>query len=562
MNVLRHNKRSVRELLVGDTVSIGRKEYRVQQIASGGMGIVLLLESEPLSESTAFSVHGMRVAVKSVLPEFLDERHRELFRRELTIWAGFRHPNVVAVNEILDAGQDGWVAAMPCCGGSLRDALRSSPKMSIEQATMILCDVVKGLSYAQSDGGVLHLDVKPENVLYMPDLNRMLRYPHGDLRQQRFMISDWGIASIKQRELDTLTSKECSPEVRARTFNNMGTILYMAPERFIEGYRSSVASDMFSLGMMYLEMLTGMLPFRADEDPVEVLVSHAYYMHAIELLKLTEVPATLWPLPLMLLCPDLKERPSSYEDLIGIIWTSYNLANDTFTPDAELQDPFDPPPAEGSAEEEFEKFTGLPLFRRTFLRHVLKESVEKQTANLRAVGREGEAKEVLENYITLLFEEWENEADNPYLLAAVANAAITLNVLERGRALLESAIVRAQSASIPMDLTLVYFHLGRIHHYLRQDTNDELWCYEMAIQSEAPASCRYPASSLHKARAYHFAYSEAAVNGKKKHEQWYKRRARELAPEVHWDNPEDFTRFMVAVRDSEDQQIKAEQPVL
>jgi hypothetical protein len=87
MNALRHNKRSVRELLVGDTVSIGRKEYRIQRIASGGMGIVLLLESEPLSESTAFSVHGMRVAVKSVLPEFLDERHRELFRRELTIWA-------------------------------------------------------------------------------------------------------------------------------------------------------------------------------------------------------------------------------------------------------------------------------------------------------------------------------------------------------------------------------------------------------------------------------------------------------------------------------------------
>jgi len=192
----------------------------------------------------------------------------------------------------------------------------------------------------------------------------------------------------------------------------------------------------------------------------------------------------------------------------------------------------------------------------------MKEGVEKQAANLRAVGRGLEAKNIMDSYLIELFEEWEKEPDNPAYLGSLADAAISMENLEYGRALLESAISRAHADLIPIDLTNVYWNLGRIHHYLRRDTSDELWCYEMAIQSQAPNNCRYPASLLQKTRAYFFAYSEAAVNGKRKHQAWYKKRLRELAPEVHWDNPEDFTRFMVAVRDWEDQQIKAEQPVL
>jgi serine/threonine protein kinase len=561
VNVLRHNKCSIRELTTGGDVWVGKKQYRVEQIAQGGMGAVLLLELKHDPEPAAFSLHGARVAVKSVLPQFFDEGGCELFHRELTIWAGFGDPNVVHLDEILEAGPDGWVAAMRWCEGSLRAALRSSGKMSVERATMILCDVVKGLSYAQREGGVLHLDVKPENVLYMPDINRMLRYPQGDLRQHRFMVSDWGLASVKQRQLDTLASKECSPEMRARTFNNMGTILYMAPERFIEGYRSSVASDLFSLGMMYLEMLTGVLPFHADEDPVDVLLSHAYFGRATDLLMKSKILCSseteakmMFPLVAGLLMPDPKSRPNSYDELLSMLWTMYKLGTNTFSIEAVPQDPFDPPAAPGSSEEEFEKFTELPLFRRTYLRDVLKEGVEKQAANLRAVGRETEAKEVLENYISLLFREWENEPDDPRFLATVANAAIALGSLDHGRALLESAISRVQSDAIPIDLTHVYFHLGRIHHYLRRDIGDELWCYEMAIQSEAPTMCRYPATLAHKARAYIFARNEAAVKGKPKHEKWYRKRVQQLAPNVDWQNLEDVTRFLASVRDSEEQE--------
>jgi tetratricopeptide (TPR) repeat protein len=211
-----------------------------------------------------------------------------------------------------------------------------------------------------------------------------------------------------------------------------------------------------------------------------------------------------------------------------------------------------------TAEEELEKFTELPLHRRFYLQSVLKEFVVKQSENLRSVGRGVEAKELLENYITLLFEEWEKEPDNPRHLASVANVAIELGSLEYAQRLLQSAISRAQSDSIPIDLAVVYFHLGRIHHYLRRDTSDELWCYEMAIQSQAPNNCRYPASLPQKIRAYFFAYGEAAVKGKRKHEKWYKKRAQELAPDVDWEKSEDITRFLLAVSDSEKQQVETE----
>jgi hypothetical protein len=188
----------------------------------------------------------------------------------------------------------------------------------------------------------------------------------------------------------------------------------------------------------------------------------------------------------------------------------------------------------------------------------LEEYVQRQVANLRAVGRASEAKNLTDSYLIELFEEWEKESDNPEYLGSLANAAITLENLEYGRELLESAISRANADLIPIDLTSVYWHLGRVHHYLRRATGDELWCYEMAIQAQAPNSYRYPANLLQKVRAYFFAYSEAAVKGKRKHEAWYKKRLCELKPDVRWDELDDVTRFLKTVSDFEKRETDRE----
>lgn len=545
MRVFKHNMTSLGELHADDAVQIGRTNYRVGGVAHGGMGIVLLLERNAEQPQTDFGVHSLRIAVKSVLPERIGQENIALFRRELTVWAGLRHPNIVGLNEILDAGTDGWVAAMSWCEGSLRDRLPPTHKMPVEHATMILLDLVEGLAYAQQKDGVVHLDVKPENVLYMGDIKRLLQYAEGDVRRYRFMLSDWGIASIKQRELDAIATLPRNAELSLRTFNNMGTILYMAPERFIDAYRSSIASDIYSLGMVYLEMLTGALPFDAGIHPIESLLSHTYLRHAVRLLEDASVAPTIQFLILRMLSPDPAQRPESYDDLKLFVSACYRLGNRTFSADDVLKGPFDHTESGNAALEELARWEALPEVE-TALSSAKKDYAKQLTANLRAVGRGVEADEIVANYLDELFARWEEEPENPYHLTSIANTAITLQGLDAGRKLLEAAIAKTLEQSIPVDLTLAYWNLGRIHHYLRRQDSDELWCYERAVESEPPANCRFPTDCLEKARAHFFAFSEAGVLGKRKHQRWHRRRMQELAPHVNWECPEEVIKFLSA----------------
>jgi hypothetical protein len=68
----------------------------------------------------------------------------------------------------------------------------------------------------------------------------------------------------------------------------------------------------------------------------------------------------------------------------------------------------------------------------------------------------------------------------------------------------------------------------------------------MAVASVSPANCRFPADCLQKARAHFFAFTEAAVLGKRKHERWHRRRMQELAPLVDWESPDEIVKFLSA----------------
>lgn len=224
---------------------VGDMPYTVKKSAGGGMGFVLLLWKNHDKAPLRPSAHGIKLALKTVLPDAVDEEGVALFKRELTVWSAFRHPNIVWLNEILDGGRDGWIAAMDWCIGSLRDILNERKQLPLKEATDILGDVLDGLSYAYDQDQVLHLDLKPENVLYNLDLGRAARDTRDALHTSRFMVSDWGIASIKQPRLNSIAGMPPSSQAAMRTFNNMGTLLYMAPERFCQGFRSSIASDVF-----------------------------------------------------------------------------------------------------------------------------------------------------------------------------------------------------------------------------------------------------------------------------------------------------------------------------
>jgi serine/threonine-protein kinase len=316
MTPFTHSRASISTVRVDDEVLIGEVPYLVRKTVRGGMGLVFLLEQDHKRAAKKLSVHGLRAALKTILPEFINETSRNLFHRELAVWAAFRHPHVVGLNEILDGGNDGWIAAMNCCQGSLRDHINRTKRIPSGEAANITCDILDGLSYAFERDRVLHLDLKPENVLYDWDIGLALRHKKArDSEKWRFMLSDWGIASIKQEQLNRVIGLPHAAQACLETFNNMGTILYMAPERFLRGYQSSLASDIFSLGMIYFEMLIGKLPFSQNCHPVEELLSASYFEMAQICLREEKVSRPVENLILQCISPYPDSRPKSYSEL-------------------------------------------------------------------------------------------------------------------------------------------------------------------------------------------------------------------------------------------------------
>jgi len=320
MTPLLHQRSSFFDLRPKDRVVVGDIPYIVDKQARGGMGCVYLLWQDSENVPPRLRTLGLKLALKAVLPDAADADGIALFRRELTVWSNFRHANIVWLLEVVDGGDAGWVAAMDWCIGSLRDLQRERRRFSLKDSRNIVGAILDGLAYAYTQDKVLHLDLKPENVLYHIDFAGLLNRSHNpnekdSLSQYRFMVSDWGIASIKKPALNRIAGLPPSSQAAQRTFNNMGTLLYMAPERFKEGFSSSIASDVFSLGMIYFELLVGTLPFRQDMPPVQSLVTGQYLRDAERLMNSHSLPKPIKKVIFRMIAYSPGERISNYAEL-------------------------------------------------------------------------------------------------------------------------------------------------------------------------------------------------------------------------------------------------------
>jgi len=267
MREIKHSKDSIYDLMRGDCVEIGTTRYLVERVARGGMGLVYLLRSESFALASSI-IDRQRIALKVPILSDIDESAITSFKRELALWAGFNHPCVLPLDEILIADGDRWVASMEWCHGSLRDIIKQQGRIPVDEACEILLQVISALNYAQKAYGIIHLDIKPENILY---------------RYGGYFISDWGIASLKQNKLNKALWSVCPSSANGRTLNNVGTLAYMAPERFIQGYTSSTVSDVFSLGVTFIELISGSLPFDTQADMLSQLRSGEYLNRAARL---------------------------------------------------------------------------------------------------------------------------------------------------------------------------------------------------------------------------------------------------------------------------------------
>ncbi|MFC1586865.1 protein kinase [Planctomycetota bacterium] len=205
--------------------------YKIlEKLGEGGMGAVYLALQMSLEREVALKV----------LPRELksDRMFVERFRREASSMARLEHPNIV---QIFDRGdQDGiyYIAMQYVKGRSLKDKLRETGKLPLQQAVKYMRQVVSGMAYAHRIG-VIHRDVKPDNVLI----------DHTDTAK----IADFGLAAI---------AGPVDQGTPALTVSNitMGTRAYMAPEQELDAKNVDHRADIFSMGVVFYELLTGTLP--------------------------------------------------------------------------------------------------------------------------------------------------------------------------------------------------------------------------------------------------------------------------------------------------------------
>ena len=218
------------------TVLSGR--YRLEsKLGSGGMSTVYLARDETLERW---------VAAKVLHREISDQPDQiERFRREARAVAQVSHPNVVAV---IDAGEDGgrpYIVFEYCDGETLKHRIDRLGRLPLDEAAAYGIEVGRGLQAAHARR-LVHRDVKPQNVLIDAD--------------GRAKVTDFGIA--RSLENDGLT----------KTGRVLGTTDYVSPEQAM-GQEVDARSDIYSLGILLYEMLTGEVPFQAD-NLVGVAMKH------------------------------------------------------------------------------------------------------------------------------------------------------------------------------------------------------------------------------------------------------------------------------------------------
>ena len=199
-----------------------------RELGAGGMATVYLADDLR---------HDRKVAIKVLRPDLAASLGSERFLREIKIAAGLHHPHIVPLYDSGDAS-DFLYYVMPYeQGQSLRDRLVRDVELPVAETIRLLCNVVDALAHAH-EAGVVHRDIKPENIM---------------LSGQHALVTDFGVA----KAIHEATGRQQLTSAGVA----LGTPAYMAPEQAVADPHVDHRADIYAVGAVAYEMLTGQPPF-------------------------------------------------------------------------------------------------------------------------------------------------------------------------------------------------------------------------------------------------------------------------------------------------------------
>ncbi len=249
----------------------------VEKIGTGGMAIVYKAKDHRLNRFVAVKI------MKEELAE--DEEFRRRFRAESQAVAMLSHPNIVSVYDVSRTGNIEYIVMELIEGITLKQYINRKGLLTWKETLHFTTQIVKALSHAHSRG-IVHRDIKPHNIMILKD---------GTVK-----VTDFGIARLVSSQ-NTMTQEA------------IGSVHYISPEQ-AKGSSIDARTDIYSLGVVMYEMLTGRLPFEG-ENAVSIAIQHISSIPLMPREINPDIPVGLEAITMKAMNPDLDKRYQFAEQL-------------------------------------------------------------------------------------------------------------------------------------------------------------------------------------------------------------------------------------------------------